>query len=77
MNPKLNPECPGYALRNLLAFDSRDYSINRRDAWLYGIIMGWDRSMDEIAARHGWNEQAVARLRRLHALFNKAFPDEA
>jgi hypothetical protein len=54
-----------------------DFSTYEPDAWVYGIAVGWDceedhghddicggtAAMDELAARHGWDEAAVARLR--------------
>lgn len=30
------------SLRNTIVFDSKDYSASRRDAWVYGIVVGWD-----------------------------------
>ncbi|NYD39920.1 hypothetical protein [Nocardioides panaciterrulae] len=70
------------SLRRLLAFNSRDWAQDRADAWLWGVVLGWDAdenevgeesAMDEVAARHGWDASEVARLRRLHAQF--AAPD--
>ncbi len=62
-----------------MAFDSRDWSARSSDAWLYGLLCGWDcddvrdhdedcrEAMSEIAARFGWSQEEVARLRRLRA----------
>lgn len=59
---------------NVLAFSANDWGKNSREAWLYGILLGWDdeddphdTSMASLAAKHGWSEADVARLRRLHA----------
>lgn len=66
---------PFEAIRTLLATDSRDWSDDRGDAWLWGIVMGWDdedpecSAMELVAAKHGWDEQTVARLRVLHERF--------
>lgn len=53
-----------------LAFSSRDHGLYRGDAWIYGIVCGWEhgdsKAMDEMAARHGWDAESVARLRKLH-----------
>lgn len=70
-------EDPRQALRDLLSFSSRDWAQVKGDAWLWGIVFGWDgedddgegSAMDEVAARHGWDEHDVARLRRLHENF--------
>ena len=68
--------CPGESLRVALATDARDWSLDRRDAWLWGIINGWPDcdAMREVAKRHGWDHVTVERLRTLHRKFNAAFP---
>lgn len=70
------------ALRQAIAFSSADWGQARDLAWIYGIVLGWDcdpedledegavNAMDEMAIRHGWDVENVARLRRLHAAFN-------
>lgn len=68
---------PLESIRNLVAFDSRDWAQERAGAWLYGIVFGWDGhgeledegAMDLIAARHGWTPEHVERLRVLHERF--------
>lgn len=63
-------EDPFESLANSIAGHSRDQSIDARDAWVYGIVLGWDAaSLREIAALHGWNDLALARLKRLRAAF--------
>lgn len=71
---------PRQALRDLLAFSSRDWASVKGDAWLWGIVFGWDApyddeddpgAMDQVAARHHWDEHDIARLRRLHANFER------
>ncbi len=60
--------------RHLLAMDSRDWGLNRGDAWLWGILHGWDDgdgdgdgAMAEMADLHRWSRTDVERLRSLHA----------
>jgi hypothetical protein len=62
---------------SMMATDPRDWAVEHRDAWLYGLFCGWDceddhthddvcgdgAAMREIAARHGWADETVARLR--------------
>lgn len=48
-------------------FHSRDWSIDHRDAWIYGIVVGWGDALDEVAARHKWSPMAVERLRKRRA----------
>lgn len=55
------------SVENCMTFHARDWSLNKRDAWMYGIVCGWDdESMPEVAALHGWSAAEVERLRRLH-----------
>lgn len=63
------------AITSLIAFSSRDWGMNKGDAWLYGIVLGWDDSetdtdtgsaMIELSRAHNWSDKDVARLRRLH-----------
>lgn len=50
-----------------IALSSRDWSANHRDAWLYGVAVGWDaEALVEVAARHKWAPATVARLEDLH-----------
>jgi hypothetical protein len=56
---------PLTSLKQTLAFDPRDWSINKRDAWLWGIINGWDTDIE-----HFTKEENL----RLKAL-NKSFDE--
>ncbi|MGR6523858.1 hypothetical protein ACU5JM_19665 [Rhodococcus erythropolis] len=69
---------PFEALHNLITFSSKDFAADRTDAWIYGIVVGWDNedadpdpedvgAMDEIAATYGWDAQTVAQLRELRS----------
>lgn len=66
------------SLEGVLAQSPRDWSLSKYDAWIYGIVNGWDSSdpgedaMSEVAARHRWDEATVQRLQELHAAFRKA-----
>jgi hypothetical protein len=64
--------------KSTIAFSSQDWAASRDFAWLYGILLGWDgdpaggdvdqdNAMALLAARHGWTDEDVALLRRLHA----------
>lgn len=58
------------SLHNLLVFNARDWGASETDAWLWGVIVGWDGpSMKELATRHRWSEETVARLRSLRAAY--------
>jgi hypothetical protein len=56
--------------------ERRDWAANRHDAFLYGLFRGWDCELDHahdaqcplmapVAQAHGWDDDFVARLRRL------------
>ena len=64
------------SVRRIVSADPRDWGANRHDAFLYGVFRGWDDPADEaaVAARHGWNEEFLSRLHRLHAAVAKALP---
>lgn len=67
-------------LRHRVSMSSADWSQSKSDAWLYGVIVGWDlkpdddpehdeSAMTDIAARHDLTDAQVAELRRLHDEF--------
>jgi hypothetical protein len=68
---------PLQAVSEAVAFSSRDWSNDGRDAaWIFGIVCGWDGDPDdpeagdamaEVAARYHWDDATVARLRGLRA----------
>ena len=41
------------AAHDAMAFDSRDWSLDRTDAWLYALLVGWDEAEADIIAKHG------------------------
>jgi len=54
------------SLHSCLVHHARDWAANRRDAWLWGIIVGWDdESLDELKKDFGWDDETIARLKRL------------
>lgn len=58
-----------------MAFSPRDWAGHHRDAWMYGIVNGWnDEALAELAITHKWPPSEVARLKRLHASFIAAQP---
>lgn len=58
------------SLTNCLALHARDWAQNSQDAWLWGIICGWDGpAMRDVANKHRWSKEDVARLRGLRAAY--------
>jgi uncharacterized protein YdcH (DUF465 family) len=68
-------------LERLIATSSRDWGTYRVDAWLWAVLVGWDckkahehdglcddgGAMADMAERHGWDEETVAKARRYRA----------
>lgn len=64
------------AIHFTMATDSRDWSLDRRDARLYALLVGWEceeqhqhdedcnGALDELAARFGWDPERIRELRR-------------
>jgi len=76
-------ECPACSAAASLSSVPRDTSEDHRDAWLYGIVLGWEwpgypghneEVMEELAEKHDWSPATVARLRRLRAKYTETFP---
>jgi len=57
-----------------IAFDVRDWSEDRRSAWIYAIVFGWDYedSWDEVAKKFGWDEEDRKRANAMHEQWIKA-----
>lgn len=54
-----------------MATSSRDQAQDSHDAWVWGIICGWEESDDladecikELQAKHHWDQETVDRMRR-------------
>lgn len=46
--------------------DRRDWTADRHDAYLYGVLAGWDdEALQEVAAKHRWNEHRIAYVRQM------------
>lgn len=71
-------ENPLDSLHGVLTSSSRDMSLDRKDAWIYGIVVGWSNgapdeedALSEVCALHGWDQSTKERLQRLHAEYTK------
>ncbi len=58
-----------WSVHSAMTGTSRDQSMSRYDAWIYGIVVGWREALPEVAARHGWEPELVDRLKRLREAF--------
>jgi hypothetical protein len=49
--------------------DHRDWTADRTDAYLWGVLIGWsNEALDEIAVKHRWNEHRIKYVREMRAL---------
>jgi hypothetical protein len=74
------------SLDRAVTSSSKDWGEYWADAWLYGVLVGWDcdeahqhdevcndgAAMREMAAKHRWDEETVARLRRYREAVRRA-----
>lgn len=68
------PENPLEALYRQIVSDSLDYSITKRDAWRYAIVVGWpDNVLNDLAKEYGWSDGDVSRLKRMHLKYNECW----
>ena len=61
------------SLINTIIFDPRDWSLNPKDLWIYGIIVGWgDECFKEFEQRFDWWEKEDSeKLKLMHENFCK------
>lgn len=65
-------EHPLQSIADTIACDVRDWSDNKRSAWIFGIVHGWDRgSLKEFKIRFKWSDNDIARLKRLNRRYKK------
>ena len=72
---------PFKSLNDTMAFDSRDWSKDKNDAWIYGIIIGWAREDDDEAnpegiyeefnRKFGWDREKWNKLQTLNKNYLK------
>lgn len=57
-----------------IAFDVRDWSADRRSAWIYAIVFGWDYedAWDVVAEKFGWDDEDWERAMKMHEQWEKA-----
>lgn len=54
---------------NMMRVDPRDWAADRRDAYLWAVLIGWDDdTLPEIAAKHRWDEHRIKYVREMRAL---------
>lgn len=67
----VDEENPYKSIETCMAMQPRDWCLHHRDAWIWVIVYGADdETLKELAIKHEWDEEAVARLKRLHKAWN-------
>lgn len=68
------PENPIQALVMSICRSSKDYGENKFDAYLYGVIVGWDKdAYNQLKKKHGWSDEQIEYQITLHQNLIKAW----
>lgn len=59
---------PLEVLECIVAFDSKDYGVYKRDRMLYAIILGWD---DASYKSFGWSEEEIKEWKQMRERFER------
>ena len=54
------------SIERAISFDVRDWSEDRRSAWIYGIVFGWNECTEELKEKFNWTNEDVERMNRYH-----------
>jgi hypothetical protein len=74
------------SITSAIVFHAGDWSLYPREAWIYGITVGWgceeehehddicggDGALTDMAEKHGWDSEQVERLRSYRVLYRTA-----
>lgn len=64
--------CPLDSICSAMVFSSKDWGIDKADAWIYGIAVGWDNeALVELKKKFNWSNGTIDRLKILHNNFKK------
>lgn len=67
------PTNPLQSMRESYCMSAKDMGEEKFDAWMYGIIVGWDdESYLELAKTHNWSKKTVEYNKLLHENYCKA-----
>jgi len=68
------PTNPLQAIHESYGRSSKDMSEQKFDAWMYGVVVGWDdKSYEQLQKQHGWTNDQVAYQKKLHQNYIKAW----
>lgn len=66
------------SIETATATQTRDMSVDAKDAWVWGIVLGWEAKSIRQMIRDGnvrWDDAAIARLRRLRTKWTRLHRD--
>jgi hypothetical protein len=60
-----------------IVFSPHDWGSHHRDAWIYGIMCGWDEEcFPELQEKFGWTDETIQRLKSYHNLVDEIYKGE-
>jgi len=69
-----SPTNPMQALRESYSRSPKDMAKSKFDAWVYGVICGWDDdAYRELSIKHNWSEETVKYNKLLHNNYMKSW----
>ena len=54
--------CPLESVSSAIAFSPRDWSLEKHDAWVYGVMLGWEDALPIIQKQFRWSDSTVSRM---------------
>jgi hypothetical protein len=68
------PENPLQALVMSICGSPKDFAEHKFDAYLYGVIVGWDdEAYEAFKGQHGWTDEQIKYQKMLHQNIIKAW----
>lgn len=62
---------PLQSIRDSFIVTSKDMAATKFDAWIYGIVVGWDDdSYKELAKKYGWSPDEITLNKTLSKNYN-------
>ena len=72
MEGVIYPSDPLVSLRKTIIFSPKDWSQDKSDAWIYGVVIGWDDEvLKELSIKFNWSQHHINRLKLLNNKFIK------
>lgn len=70
-----SPTNPMQALHESFARSPKDMAESKFDAWIYGIICGWDSDevYEELSKKHNWSKETCEYNKLLHQNYQKCW----